>query len=516
MDTAKLLALGKEPVPGAAPAGPSVRYEPDFEQLSAEIEKLTSVEQKPVDWARVVQLSSDLLRRGKDLLVGSYLACGLLEREGYPGFATGCVVLQSLVDTFWEGLFPELRRLRARIAAFEWLASRLEKMLAARGDPKASDQAAIEQAIAALEAIAADPQKRFGSEGPNLAPAIRALRGKLAAIPKPQAAPPPPPPKPAAEAAPPPPPPPPPPPKPVEATDPKAVAEALVAMRKQQGKFAGVLRTAEAADPRAYALLREAQWSEVPAAAGGNKVPTTVGDAAAMAPLRAALDAGEYEKALGQAEALFAERPFWLDLQLVAVQACDGLGRRFARVRDAIVAALAFLLQRHPHLPTAETEKGVPLAARETRVWLDNEVLAPSAEAKGAADPLAELASEARKLVARGKLGDAMRLLTGRIDATASRRGRFALRLELGQLCIEAGRIDLAVPQLEQLDQEVTRFSLEEWEPELATAVVRSLWQCCAGQKPAPSLAARSQDIYARLCRLDPAAAVSATGPQGS
>jgi type VI secretion system protein VasJ len=125
------------------------------------------------------------------------------------------------------------------------------------------------------------------------------------------------------------------------------------------------------------------------------------------------------------------------------------------------------------------------------------------------------LGAEARKLVARGKLGDAIRLLTLRIDATASRRGRFQLRLDLARVCIEAARIDLAVPQLVQLEQEITHFSLEEWEPELAAEVVRLLWQCCSGDKPAPSLAARGHDIYARLCRLDPAAAVSAPGPQG-
>ena len=89
------------------------------------------------------------------------------------------------------------------------------------------------------------------------------------------------------------------------------------------------------------------------------------------------------------------------------------------------------------------------------------------------------------------------------------------LRLDLAQICIEAGRMELAVPQLEQLEQEVTHFSVEEWEPDLATSVVRWLWQCCTGPTKVPSLAERSKDIYARLCRLDPAAAVSAPGPSG-
>ena len=116
-------------------------------------------------------------------------------------------------------------------------------------------------------------------------------------------------------------------------------------------------------------------------------------------------------------------------------------------------------------------------------------------------------------MVARRKLGEAIGFLTGRIDSTASRRGRFRLRLDLARLCIESGRKELAVPQLDQLEGEVDHFSVEEWEPELATEVVRLLWQCCAGKKPVAALAERGKDIYARLCRLDPAAAVSEVGP---
>ncbi|HEX5053717.1 MAG TPA: type VI secretion system protein TssA [Planctomycetota bacterium] len=509
-----LATIGTEPIPGAAPCGESVRYDPDFEALSNEIEKLTAVEQVPVDWNRVVQLGGALLAKGKDLLVASYLTCGLLERGGYAGLATGCGVLRGLFDNFWDGLFPELRRMRARIAALDWLAARLEKVLPLRGDPGEADRQPLEAAIADLDTMLADANGRFEGEGPTLGPALRALRGKLDAIPRPAEPEPEPPAADSAPAAstraPEPPPPPPPEPDPV---DPEAVAKALAGMREKQIEYAAVLRLADDSDPRAYLLLREALWSDVavPTGEGGEPPRSGVGDKSVLAPLEAGLDGGEYAQVLREAEELLPEHPLWLDLQLVAVNAMDGLGRRHARARHAVLESLAFLLRRCPTLAEASNGEGQPLAAKATRVWLANEVV----PAAGGQAEQASVGSEARKLVARGKLGEAMRLMTGRIDATASRRGRFVLRLDLARLCIEAGRLDLAVPQLEQLDKEVTHFSLEEWEPDLATEVVRSLWQCCAGPKPAPSLAARGQDIYARLCRLDPAAAVSAIGPQG-
>ncbi|MEZ6037381.1 MAG: type VI secretion system protein TssA [Planctomycetota bacterium] len=525
MDLDAIRSLGTTPVPGGEPAGASVRYEPEFDQVSQEIEKLTSVEQTAVDWRRVVELSSGLLRdKGKDLLLGSYLTCALLDQKGYQGLAAGVAVLNGLVDTFWEGLFPELRRLRARIAALEWLAARLEKVLTARGDPYENDRDPLDAAIEGLQRLLSDPDNRFGGDAPNLAPAIRALKDKRSTIPEPEPEPQPEPERPPESEATPvaeasvqaaaqatveaPPPPPPPEPEP-EPDNPETVAAALREMRERQRAFAAILRGADAADPRGYTLLREALWSDLTAAA----LPEArIGDGEALEPLDKDLEEGEYERVLERTEALTVEFPLWLDVQLCAVRALEGLGRRYARARGALLASLSFLLQRFPALATDKNGSGRAHASQAARVWLANEVLGDGDEQQSGP---AKVGADARKLVARGDLGAAMRLLVQNIEGTASRRGRFVLRLDLAELCIEAGRLELAVPQLEQLEQEVAHFSLEEWEPDLATSVVRSLWRCCAGPDAVPSLQARSKDIYARLCRLDPAAAVSAIGPKG-
>jgi len=519
MDLVTLRALGTEPCTAAAPAGESVRYDTDFEALAAEIEKLTSVEQTSVDWNRVLTLSSNLLRKGKDLLVGSYLACGAFERLGYGGLGAACTAIQGLLQNFWPGLFPELRRLRARIAALDWLAARLEKVLVAKGDPGIKDREGIEEALSALQAIIADEAQLFAGEGPNLSPAIRALRSKLSAIPVPEE------PKvaPAAQSEPErrpevsaPPPAPPPPPPPPKADTAERVLEALAGSRAKLLEFAKILQDADSTDVRAYILRRAAVWQdpELKVDADKPQISGRIGDATKRSAVQAQLDNGEFAEALASAERLLEEHPLWLDLQLLTVLALDGLGRRYSRVREAVLAAMGYLLRRWPSLVEAADAKDQQIASPGTQVWLRNEVLG-GAVASTERDMLAELGVESRKLVARGKLGEAIRMLTLRIDATASRRGRFQLRLDLARVCIEALRIDLAVPQLVQLEQEITHFSLEEWEPELAADVVRLLWQCCSGDKPAPSLAARGHDIYARLCRLDPAAAVSAPGPQG-
>ena len=84
---ADVAVLGTAPVPGAAPAGVSVKYEPEFEQLVAEVGKLESIDGRAsIKWGDIVELSSGILAgKSKDLLVASYLTLGLLQQDGYVG-----------------------------------------------------------------------------------------------------------------------------------------------------------------------------------------------------------------------------------------------------------------------------------------------------------------------------------------------------------------------------------------------------------------------------------------------
>src|SRR5262245_2167035 len=112
-DTAR---LGTEPINPSAPAGETVRYDPDFERLSNEIVKIESITPVPIDWSLVVDTSSSLLRsKSKDFRLASYLAFGLLQKRGYEGLLTGLDVFRNLLRNFWETGFPEKSRMRGRI-----------------------------------------------------------------------------------------------------------------------------------------------------------------------------------------------------------------------------------------------------------------------------------------------------------------------------------------------------------------------------------------------------------------
>ncbi|HDD45374.1 MAG TPA: type VI secretion system protein TssA, partial [Candidatus Desulfofervidus auxilii] len=117
----ELEILGKSPIESNPPCGLDVRYEPEFEELQNEIDKLSSPTGGTIEWSKVLELSSKILtEKSKDLLVTSYLCTALVELKGIEGFVKGLKIYKDMIENFWENLFPPKKRLRGRIRAIEW------------------------------------------------------------------------------------------------------------------------------------------------------------------------------------------------------------------------------------------------------------------------------------------------------------------------------------------------------------------------------------------------------------
>ncbi|MDH3884537.1 MAG: type VI secretion system ImpA family N-terminal domain-containing protein, partial [Desulfobacterales bacterium] len=115
-------SLGKDPIQPDQPAGSDVRYEPEYEQLQAEIDKLSSPSAAGgIDWKKVNDLAVSILdKKCKDLLVASYLAVSQIHMRRIEGLADGLKVLHDLIEHYWDDLFPPKKRMRGRLAAIEW------------------------------------------------------------------------------------------------------------------------------------------------------------------------------------------------------------------------------------------------------------------------------------------------------------------------------------------------------------------------------------------------------------
>lgn len=524
---------GAAPVSADAPAGVDARETPEFEALEAEVRKMDADGPLSVRWTSVASDGLDFLRsRSKDLLVAAWVAYGISRQEGYRGLAAGLSLVDGMLHAHWDGLFPPLRRERARIAALDWLFERLASLFADR-EPEEGEGAALVAASAALASIGAfadetlpgkqiainelqrmlarrvDATRRAEVPVPAL-PVTAAAPPQTTSLATPAAAPV------AAPAA---------APRPVAVAAPAAlpsgadageIGRAIGQIETNLRQVAAALREADPTDPRAYVLARTAAWLPV------QQVPPHTDRRTLLAPPSAerlaaiaALSAnGRPRDALLAIEATASTAVFWLDGQRLAVETLTALGAEFSRAREAVTGLVVAFVRRFPVLLDLSFANGDPFAAPATRRWLEESAgLGAPTGGNGAGDggEVATIVAEATTLAEAGRAREAMVLLAQAIRATAVGRERFLLRLAQAELGLAHAMVPLALELLSLLADEADALGLEGWEPALA-ARASELWLRALAHPGAKSL---SPDLHrqasdrarSRLTRTDAATA---------
>ena len=124
------------PIPGANPCGENLRYAPVYDKIKEARRQDDDapqgewrIERKTADFPLVIKLASDALaNKSKDLQLAVWLTEALLKQEGFSGFRAGFNFIQSLLETFWDGLYPELEDDDASLRAvpLDWLGGRMD------------------------------------------------------------------------------------------------------------------------------------------------------------------------------------------------------------------------------------------------------------------------------------------------------------------------------------------------------------------------------------------------------
>lgn len=126
-DLEQLLA----PLPGNAPCGVSVRYDPAFLALrQARVEDDASLPMrewerplKKADWRAIANDCAAMLGKSKDLQLAAWLCDAWVRQHQVQGFIAGADLLAGLVERYWDGLHPLIEDgdSEARVAPFVWL-----------------------------------------------------------------------------------------------------------------------------------------------------------------------------------------------------------------------------------------------------------------------------------------------------------------------------------------------------------------------------------------------------------
>jgi type VI secretion system protein ImpA len=215
----------------------------------------------------------------------------------------------------------------------------------------------------------------------------------------------------------------------------------------------------------------------------------------------------------------------WLDLQRYAVRACESLGSDFDPVAAAIRSELKAYLADYPDLVSSSMMDDTPAANAETQAWLQESILPPPAPppsepefvpapvlasvetAKTNGEKPPEVIELAMKAARSGRVQEAIEMLTKDISQERTGRGRFQRQIQLANIFLATKHEAIAYPILMELAEEIDRRKLEEWEDASVVAQPLALLYRCAEKLGRDD--AEKQKIYQKLCRLDPAQALS-------
>jgi type VI secretion system protein VasJ len=525
--------LGKTPISEQNPAGEDVRFEPDFEALTDELEKLSSpTASGEVDWGKVTDLCRDILaEQSKDLLVACYLCTALTRSQGWEGLETGVHVLRDLLETFWDSLFPPKNRVKGRVNALAWWEEKTrgevdglprevwpkERRDRLLGDLDAVDRFLGENLDGApmlhrlaeavggrlgektAEAPSPEPEAGDGAEEPGTEskePGTVKADEEVSIPPAPS------PPSPPDETT----------PAAGEDEDPETV---LAAGLDRLARAADLLSQGDSLEPRVFRLNRIASWMSVesppPADKGTSRLPAP--DGQIISALERLHESGAWQDLLDAAESHVPQHLFWLDLSRYAAEAAENLNR--PDVREAIETETRLYVQRLPGIERLRFSNGTPFADEDTREWLsslggDNRAeTAPAPQSGSVEAEVAEVLNAARELAKANRLGEAVGMLQSRRGAAGAARDRFLWGLGLCRLLLQAGQETVAAPYATEILQDLEGFRLETWEPGLA---VEALVVALKGLRGKEGDGSESCDrLLERIALLDPVKALDLT-----
>ena len=490
-----ITALAASPVSESSPAGADAKYEPEYEALTAEIGKLSSVSRSsPISWQAVADNGAVILaQKSKDISVAAYMAVALIHTDGAQGFLDGVKLLRGICENFWDDAFPPKAKLRRRLNAYEWWHERALEQLRKEGQPPVSAALSAEMTEAvgeldsligglmddaqplrdikeAIRAIPLLPEEKPKEPEPQAAPAPEPPHEEPAPQPQVQAAPEPPRPAPSPLPAP-------------QAAQTGDTAAALSAFVEAARNYAYALRAEDPANYLAWQLPRVALWGKIAALPPDDGTGQTMVPPPDMDRVEAAerLLAGKnWLKAATAADDLFQSYPLCIDLQRIADEALANLGPSFAAARARLRAETAAFVGRLPGLTALSYAGGVPFVSPATRAWLDE--LAHDGQSGGTAgggraDRIDEVIAEARETLAAGDAAGALRKLEEALGASAA--GNVRLRAEeLHMLCSQR-EAKTAAALARALAREIEQSGLAKLEPDIAveamTAACRAL-----------------------------------------
>jgi type VI secretion system protein VasJ len=509
-----LESLGKDPIRPDQPNGQDIRYDPLFEELQAEMGKLSSpYGASSMDWAKVVSLASEILtQKSKDITVASYLAVGLIYTRQIEGLSLGLKIQRDLLENFWEGLYPTKSRIRARVSAIEWWLEKTEVALRLLEETTVSQEQldGLKEHLDEIEQVlqkhleeppvlrpireALDSFSASSAEAETVQKLFPSVEGEKEPAERPAEAP-----------------------KPIDS--PQNAERVLDDGLKIILEGSAYLWQEDLSNPIPYRWSRIVAWINLetipPATNGQTRIPPPPVQLKNI--LNELRKNGDYENLLKGAEPRVSRFIFWLDLNRWVAETLTHLGDRYHRAKEAVQQETTALIYRLPGLEDLSCSDGTPFADAETKAWLKEnairtglpEVLAITETVSRAQEEeeIEKELKEAQRLIKKGNLVKAIERLQQRFQTSLSQKEKFLWRLGFSQLLANSKQSRLVLPHLEQIIRDIDFYKLGEFDPILALRGLKIVWVGFQAQVD-QSCKEKAAETLQRIAKLDLAEAI--------
>ncbi len=507
------------PMDGLDAAGLDPREIPAYEALRDEIAKLESPTLGACRWEKVELEAARVLEKSKDLASASYLSCALAQRHGIHGLLLGTMLLGRLLRDHVE--FYPLRP-RARANALVFFLDRAEQQ-ALTAQPRPEDRESLTRLAGAIASLRTVISERLGAEGPSVHRFSEATERLVLSLPPEH-----PPSSSSKEAAP--------------AQEPRVVTTSSATPKisdeathhatspenpSNAGKIPQFLAQVGVGLCTTSRLMTQSNPHDLEGIRlflTGLYLPVTqlpslvrekrMGLKGPPENIRNEVERGRREtdpnRLLELAMRGLEKHRFWFDLHLAMHEALIQLGPTAEHAQTLHEHELRTLIARLPGLFELEFLDGKPCASSETRVWLESLSRTPSTAPLAVSNEETDTFEHARALLRGGKIKDALSFVQGTVNQATDARARFAARLVLATIAVEGKVKGLGIALSGELIREAMARNLAEWDPSLVARTC-DLYLRAALDEPLHEarLPFSRAEIHARLCLLDPVAAVA-------
>lgn len=479
------------PLSETTPCGSDFKYEDAYLALESEIDKSTSIsEGVATDWSRVLDEAESLLsEHTKDIKIMCWWTYALYKTQTLNGLETAIPVFNSLLLNFGEQLFPKSKKVK--LSSLLWLEELLhEELLDERGSISGSVDA--EKFLGYFTEL----EKNFGASVGEELSLFKKLQSALDRLAKEQE---------------------------VKEEAPKSsssataqtgqselgeissdadAASVMRSFKKSAGLLQEYYRTQDPSDIRAIRLVRLQAWLEIdtlPMHEEG-KTPLNPPSQESIDRIEELMAEEAYGVALESTESLIALSPFWLDGHLLAFNILSEMGHLQA-AKDVQNALVSFI-KADEEILNLQFRDTTPFASVKLKKWIGESMgsaISTGAEGTSDEEAKAQIIEKAYALAKKKNIKEAMGLLQGHHGLSVTKEDKFYWRLAKAELATQFGKNDIALALLEDLKEDIDRYHLDEWNPELAGRVFSLFLGFNRTQVNVEDIHA----AYSRLCKIN-------------